>query len=462
MNLCNGRLWIGCLGVCLTITGIAAAQDSLWTRSRGVDWPGFLGPAGNATSPETGVPKSLPPQGPQVRWHVTTGTGYGSASVSGGRCFFFDRVDGTARLRCFAAETGELQWDYTYPSLYKDMYGFDNGPRSSPVVDGDRVYIYGAEGELHCVNIANGQRVWMMDVNDEFGVIQNFFGVGSTPIIHEQLLIFTAGGSPPEEDNVPLGQLDRVSANGTAIVAVDKKSGDVVYRVGKDLASYASLRVARFHQQATIVAFLRGGLMLVDARSGKELAQFDWRAKKLESVNAANPVIHGNRIFITESYEKGGCLLEVTEDRSLRVVWQDRRRQQSIASHWMTPVYHAGYLYGVSGESSGNAVLRCVDWETGAVQWSQSGLTRATLLLVDDLLVCQSEDGVMRFIEPTAEKYTPLAEFRLVAGDADSEVAPGSPLLKRPVWAAPVLSHGLLFVRGDGRLVCAELIPDKS
>jgi hypothetical protein len=134
-------------------------------------------------------------------------------------------------------------------------------------------------------------------------------------------------------------------------------------------------------------------------------------------------------------------------------VWSDRnrRRDRAMALHWNTPIEHAGYLYGSSGYHSPEAELRCIEWKTGTVMWSEPDMGRSSLLLVQDTLVCLSEDGTLRLIRATPERYTELAEWTLAADD-------GAPLLSYPAWAAPALARGLLYVQGADRLVCLRLI----
>ncbi|MBM4094024.1 MAG: PQQ-like beta-propeller repeat protein, partial [Planctomycetes bacterium] len=182
----------------------------LWTRRAGVDWPDFLGPRRDGTSPEKGILTEWPAAGPRIVWQRELGGGYGIGSVSRGRFFQFDRLGNRARLICMHAETGKTLWQFEYRSDYEDLYGYENGPRCSPVIDGNRVYIYGAEGWLHCLRASDGELIWKCDTAGRFGVIQNFFGVGSTPVIDGELLIAVVGGSPAEDQNVPPRQLDRV------------------------------------------------------------------------------------------------------------------------------------------------------------------------------------------------------------------------------------------------------------
>jgi hypothetical protein len=166
-------------------------------------------------------------------------------------------------------------------------------------------------------------------------------------------------------------------------------------------------------------------------------------------------VVVGNEVFISETYELGSALVRFT-GKAFEEVWTDRRRprNRAMALHWNTPIVHDGYLYGSSGYHAPEAELRCVEWNTGKVMWSEPDLKRASLLLVEDTLVCLSEDGALRLVRATPERYDELAQWKLTS-DA------GSPLLKPPAWAAPVLARGLLYVQGADRLVCLELIPER-
>ena len=356
------------------------------------------------------------------------------------------------RLTCRNSETGDELWTYDLPADFKDMLGYNNGPRATPVVDEDRVYIMSPEGLLHCVNVVDGAKVWGIDTLAEFGVVKNFFGVGSTPIVWGELLIANIGGSPAGSPANVYEAAGRVEGNGTGVVAFDKLTGAVRWKATDELASYASPVIAEIDGRPWCFAFARGGPVGLDPRDGKVDFQFPWRAVKLESVNASSPVVVGNEVFISESYGPGAALLRV-KPGGHDVVWQDspKRRERAMELHWNTAIFHEGHLYGSSGQHGGGAELRCIEWATGAVKWSERGLTRSSLLLVDGHFVCLSEDGSLRLLRATPEKFEVVAEFT-------PKDEAGEPLLEYPAWAAPVLSHGLLYVRGKDRLVCLEVI----
>jgi outer membrane protein assembly factor BamB len=430
----------------------------LGTRRQGVDWPGFLGPFGNSKSPERGILRLWPVRGPKLVWQRRLGTGYGMPSISRGRLFLFERVGNQAQLACLHSETGRPLWKFRYPTAYEDSYGYNNGPRCCPVIDGDRVYIYGAEGMLHCVRVADGKMVWKVDTARRFGVVQNFFGVGSTPVIEGDLLIAQVGGSPAESQHLTPSRLDEVRSNGSAVVAFDKWTGAVRHKIGDELASYASPVLATIGGRRWCFVFARGGLFAFEPLTGKIDFHYPWRARLLESVNASNPVVVGDEVFISETYGPGSSLLKVRPGGQ-EVVWRDtQQRRKAMQTHWNTPIYHDGYLYGSSGRHTGNADLRCIEWKTGKVMWSQPRLTRSSLLYVDGHFVCLGEYGTLRLLRVNPHRFDEVATT--VLDDPD----PGEPLrrLRYPAWAAPILSHGLLYVRGRDQLVCLELIPERD
>jgi outer membrane protein assembly factor BamB len=247
-------------------------------------------------------------------------------------------------------------------------------------------------------------------------------------------------------------------------VAFDKFTGQVKYKLSDELASYASLKLADIDGRPWCFALGRGGLVAFDPATGKVDFEYPWRAKVFESVNASTPVVVGNQVFISETYGPGSSLLEVSPGK-YKVLWSDnpRQREKAMQTHWNTPVYVDGYLYGSSGRHEYNAELRCIEWKTGKVKWSQPDLARTSLLYVDGHFVCLSEMGSLHLLKATPDKYELVSEV-VLRGKAPGPLPPGigpPQLLKEPCWAAPILSHGLLYVRGKDRLVCLELIPEK-
>jgi outer membrane protein assembly factor BamB len=454
------RTLTAALACMIALPSLAAAQGS--------DWPKFLGPDGTSVSTEKGIITPWPKDGLKILWHKEVGPGYGMPTISKGKLYHFDRKPKNigddedskqVRLTCMDARTGKEIWVSEYPSVYKDRYRYSSGPRCSPIVDGDLVYTYGVEGMLHCFRADTGAVVWRFDASKEFNVIQNFFGVGSTPVIEGDFLISQVGGSPKGSTARELFD-QTLKPNDTGIVAFNKRTGKVAYKIGAELASYASPVLATINNRRYCFLFARGGLLAFDPGNGKIDFHYPWRADDVESVNASNPVVVGDKVFISETYGPGSALLKL-KPGGVDPIWRDIARfKKSMQCHWMTPIYHDGYLYGSSGRHKENAELRCINFETGKIQWSvkevaDRGLTRCSLLMIDGHFICLGEDGVLRLLKVNPKKYDEVSALELL--DPKTQ----RPLLKEPCWAAPIVSHGLLYVRGDERLVCLELIPKK-
>jgi len=424
--------------------------EDLGTRPAGEDWPSFLGARRDGKSQETGL--AVPaPQAPPIRWQAPLGESHGAPSIARGRLFHFDRFGAVNRLTCRRSETGEVLWTYEYPATYEDRTGGTSGPRSTPVVDGARAYVVGAEGELHCVRAADGARLWSIDTTARFGVVKNFFGVGSTPVVWNDLLLVHVGGSPAGSPPDIFATRGAVRGNGTCLVALDKYTGAVRWQAADDLASYSSPIVAEIEGEPLCLVLARGGLAGVRAGNGEVAFTHAHRARNFESVNVSTPVAAGDEVFVSEAYGPGGALVRL-RGGTCTTVWTDaeRGRRQALPLYLNTPIRHEGFLYGSSGQHSGQAELRCVAWSTGEVQWSQPDWGRASLLYVDGRLLVLSEDGVLRWLRATPQAATQEAQWRLVD-------AAGEPLLNYPAWTAPVCARGLLYVRGKDRLVCLDL-----
>lgn len=420
------------------------------------DWNDFLGPERNGKSQEKIDIIPWGETGPPVVWHKRIGVSYGAPVVADGRLFMFARHRNMARLTCMESDTGAEHWRFEYPTDYEDMYGYNNGPRSCPVVDEDRVYTFGAEGMLHCLSVSDGELLWKIDTAARFNVAQNFFGAASTPVVEGDLLIAQIGGSPLGTPKDPWASNGKPPPNGTGIVAFNKKTGEVVYKISDELASYASPIMATIDGRRWGFMFARGGLVGFEPTTGKIDFSYPWRCPKIESVNASSPVVADDLVFISESYEIGSSVLQVYPG-GYKVVWKDSRRSRnkSMRLHWNTAIHHEGYLYGCSARHSSGADIRCVELKTGKVVWAQRVNERASLLWVNDYFIYLGERGRLMLLKCTPEKMDILSET--IPRDKN-----GRQFIEYPAWAGPVVSNGLLYVRGDDRLICFALTPQQN
>jgi outer membrane protein assembly factor BamB len=300
---------------------------------------------------------------------------------------------------------------------------------------------------LFCISAREGKELWKLNTQEKYHFHQNFFGVGSVPLVDGDLLIVPVGGS--EKGPRPLDFRD-VKPNGTGFVGLDKLTGQVKYETGDELASYSNPIIATINGKRTALYFARSGLVGFDPQSGKESFRFPWRAKVEESVNAANPVVVGEKVLLTECYGPGAAFIDLKGGMP-KAIWTDAEKERfdrSLACHWCTPIHIGGFVYGSSGREANEAEMRCVELATGEVKWARKRTYRCTYLLVDGHLISLGEDGTLTLIKPNPEKYEEVSRFEV-------------PELSYPCWAPPVLSNGVLYVRGKGKLVALELIPGK-
>ncbi|MGH1362157.1 MAG: PQQ-binding-like beta-propeller repeat protein [Calditrichia bacterium] len=439
----------------ITLTGFLHAQTSvpdLRTRTSGSDWPTFLGPNGNGKSSDTGMNTDWPESGLPIVWIKETAKGLGAPSVAKGRLFLFDREENTMRLTCLNAETAAEIWQFSYPTEYEDIYGFDNGPRTTPLIDGNRVYIFGVEGMLHCLSVIDGSLIWKINTSEQFGVVQNFFGVGATPVIEGDLLICAIGGSAESPYENVFAAQGSLQGNGSGLVALNKKTGKIVWKSSDELDSYASPKIVTMNGKRQGLWFARGGLVSFNPVDGKVDFHYPWRSKKLETVNASNPVIVDDKVFISEAYEFGSSMIQVKPD-GFEVVWQDekRSRNKSLELHWTTAIHHEGYLYAANGRRSGNAALRCVEFATGKVMWSHAIGEMSSIVYVDGHFISLGERGTLTLFKANPEQAEILSSYKVVDKKSNA-------LIEYPAWAPPIIANGYLYLHGKNRLVCLDLL----
>ena len=430
-------------------------------------WPRFLGKGFDGTVEQPQVPFDWTTP-PIMAWSIEVGNGYGLGTVSDGRFFQLDasrqfdvvtsRSVSRERLRCFDFASGAELWSKNNAFQYSDLLGYEDGPRTSPTVSGDRVITYGVTGLLKCRDVADGKEIWSVNTNDAYGVVQNFFGVGSSPLVLDGQVIVMVGGSPPEDQEVGPMQLDRVTYNGTAVVAFDLENGRELWKTGDDLASYSSPRPIKINGTVYVLVFARTGLLLVDPVKCETVWQFEHRASIRDSVNAMVPVVSGDQVFISECYELGSALLQVSKLQP-RVIWKDPprdRRRQAMRSHWATPILVDGFLYGCSGRNAPDSDLRCISWQTGEIKWVDARRTRSSVARLGDHLVVLEERGLMQILKVNSSKMEVVAEWDL-SQDEGRRLG-----IKYPCWAAPVIVGNRILVRGTNRILCLEFAAEKS
>ena len=383
----------------------------------GADWPQFLGPERNSTSTETGLLQTWDAKGPPVLWQKEVGEGYSTPVVARGRLILFHRVGNEDLVECLEAATGRGIWKHADATKYEDPLGKGDGPRSTPLIAGERVYTLSPAGLLSCRKMADGEKVWQRALLQDYEVPPSFFGVGTSSILEGGRLLVNVG------------------AQNAGIVAFDKDSGKEVWKATGDGASYASPIAADIGGVRHVVFFTRQGIVSLDPATGAVRFGKRWRSRMNASVNAASPVVIGDQLFFTSCYETGAILVRARKD-GIEEVWSNDR---SLSCHFGTPVYHEGCLYGFHGRQETGTEMRCVDLKTGEVRWSKDGFGCGSMILAEGNLIVLGENGELVLVEAKADRYREKAR---------------AAVLSDPCRASLALADGRLYGRDARKLVC--------
>ncbi len=394
---------------------------SLFLEVRAADWPQFLGPARDGSTPQTvSVPWST--DGPARRWKVAAGSGFSGPLILSGKVLLFDREQDEERVRALDIRSGNLLWEHRAPTAYVDDFGFDNGPRATPVATTNRVVTFGAEGRLTCLDLADGQHRWTVEAGRDLAADRGFFGPACSPLVVQDRVLLNLG-----------------SRKGGGIAAFALEDGRLLWKATDHEAGYAS-PVAEFATAGaapTLWFFTREGLVGASL-DGAIRFTHPWRSRQHASVNAASPLVRSNEIFLTSSYDTGAILLRSAGSR-LSVVWSG---DDALSAHYATPVLHRGFLYGFHGRQERGTAFRCVEWSTGQVRWSEEGMPAGTVTLAGDRLVLLLESGELVVVPAQSERFEALARAQV---------------LGRTTRAPFALGEGVLVARDSRQLVCFEV-----
>jgi outer membrane protein assembly factor BamB len=392
-------------------------------RTHAGDWPQFLGPARNGACTGSDLANSWPKEGPSVVWRKKIGQGFSGPVVSSDKLILFHRLDDREVIECLNANDGKSLWTFDYPAAYHDDFGFDEGPRATPTIADGRVFALGAEGTLHCLEFQTGKKLWRVNTGKEFGAPKGFFGSACSPLVEGNAVLLNIGG-----------------ANGAGIVALDGNTGGLVWKATDDEASYSSPVAATLNGRRYIFFFTRRGLIALNPATGSVFFEFPWQPRIHASVSAATPLIIGDLVFLSASYDTGAILLRVTNDHAEKV-WS---AGDVLSNHYATSAYHNGFLFGLHGRTDPGLetpTLRCVDVKTGTVRWKKDFMAATIILTGDDLLIL-SERGELIRAPASPDGFNPKARAQI---------------LSTQVRASPALADGRLYARSKDTLVFVNL-----
>jgi outer membrane protein assembly factor BamB len=389
------------------------------------DWPQFLGPTRNAVYSGSDLTAVWPKEGPRVVWERRVGQGFSGPAVAADKLILFHRLNDKETVECLETSTGKPVWSFDYPTVYRDDFGFDEGPRATPAIADGRVYTFGAEGMLACLDFATGKELWSVNVKTEFHAPKGFFGFACSPLVEGNCVLLNVGGD-----------------NGAGIVAFSKADGKVLWKATDDEASYSSPVTATLNGRRYVLFLTCSELIGTDPGTGKTLWQFPFRPPSRTSVSAATPVVIGDLVFISTSYGTGATLLQISPVGPKKIWSSD----DALSSHYTTSVHHNGFLYGIHGRTDPGfeppASLRCIELNTGKLRWERKDFGAATIILAGPDLLILTEKGELIRAPASPEVFKTAARAQVLPTQAR---------------AHPVLANGYFYARSKEKLVCLDL-----
>ena len=397
-------------------------------------WPNWRGPNQDGVSTDTGLVDSWASGGPKKLWEQELGGGYSSMVVSQGRLVTLSKRGTEETIECFDAWNGEPLWDVKYPGEYDQHPSLDerfkhSGPRSTPTVDGDRVYAIATTGMLRCLDLRSGKLIWKRDVLKMSGRQIQLFGYCSSPLILDDLLFLQPGGSP-----------------GKSIAAFNKSDGSTAWLEHDFPTGYATPLSIEHDGETQIVFFTGAAVVGVSPKDGRLLWQYGWKTR--QNQNIAAPIYSDGNLYISSATmhnPEGGVLLRLKKDANPDVVWKGR----TMANWYASSMLFDGHLFGFSGMR-----LRAVEFETGTRKWDQMGMGQGSLVIADGRLIVLSQHGELVLAEARADEFKQLARWRAFE-------PPKQPVLLtakyRGVFSVPVVASGILYLRNQWLLIAIDL-----
>jgi outer membrane protein assembly factor BamB len=426
------------------------------TCALAADWPQFLGPERNSTSPETNLLRSWPRNGPELLWTVAVGRGYGGPVIKDGKVYLLDRDDEVGdNLRCFGLSNGKELWNFAYDAPGSVSFP---GSRSVPIVDGNHVYSCGHNGDLYCIDINTHKPTWHKNVWTDFGGDRlPIWAITQCPLIYGDLLIVAS--QAPE----------------AGVVAYEKLTGKVKWKtpnLGNE--SYASPSVVEIDGEDHIVMVISstnpighrelpqtlGNVVGIEPRTGRVLWEYDkWHCH----ISVPSAVDAGdNKVLVVGGYELGATMIKGEKKADGSYGATELFTTRDFGAHTKPPILHNGYFYAQYGTNSRRDGLVCMSMD-GQIMWKtrrSPDFNKGSMILVDGLLLATDGRKTLYLIEPDPSGFKALASAEVLGeGGTGSE---NDPLASRvggstQNWAPLALSDGKLLIRDQTRLMCVKV-----
>lgn len=410
--MCQPRATLFCL---TCVLGVAFALESrgLAQDKSAHAWPCWRGPDHNGVSSETGWNRSWPATKPKLLWKVSVGSGFSSFAVSGNRVYTMGNTKDVDTVFCLDAETGKSSWKHAYPCPLTPL-SYEGGPSATPAAEGNRLYTLSKSGHVFCLDAATGEVVWSKKLDPaprQEGDYAVDWGYAASPLVLSEKLILSVG---------------------LAGMALNKNNGQSLWDNGPGRPGYSSPVPFVLDGRQRLAMLVARGVVCVDADSGKLLWTIPWRTTWDQ--NAPDVLTSAGKLFVSTGHGVGCALYEIGSGTP-KEIWRNKNMRNELSSC----VLWKGFIYGFDGNR-----LSCVDWATGNRQWSESGLGRGTLILVDGHVIVLGDQGKLVVAEAKSECFKALGELQLPA--------------EGRYWTSPAFSDGRIFIRNaTGDVLCVDV-----
>ncbi len=391
----------------LVLAGISQAAFA-------ADWPCYRGPDHNGISQETNWNSTWGNAGPKVLWKKSVGMGFSTTAVADGRVYTMGNSGKQTNIDtvyCFDAQTGQELWKHSYPCPLEAKY-YEGGTLSTPTVDAGKVYTLSKMGDFFCLDAKTGKVLWQKQLNKGLGFELPTWHLSSSALVVDDKVVLNVG---------------------VAGLAMNKNTGDVVWQSDKGKCGYATPVPFTMDGKAGLALFGEVTLVAVSSTDGKLLWQYPWKTKY--EVNAPDPIIVGNQIFISSGYNRGCSLLEVSGG-NVKKVWENKVMSMQINS----PILRDGFIYGFDED-----VFKCLKLQDGSQQWQDKSLGKGSLMMTaDGRLILTSDKGKLVVAKADSQKFDVLARAQILS--------------KEKCWTTPVLANGRIYVRNTpGEFACVDV-----
>ena len=396
------------------LTSFAVAQE---------DWPRWRGPDLSDHSPDKGLLKKWPKDGPKQVWlYKDAGIGYSGPAISNGKFITMGERDGAIHVIAIDTKNGKEIWNTKFAKGFKNNWG--NGPRGTPTIDGDKVYALAPKGELICLNIKNGSKLWNADLVKNFGGKAPYWGFSESVLVHGNNVVVTPGG-----------------AKG-AIVALNKITGKQIWQSKeiKDGAQYSSIIPIKHNGDDQYVQLFMKSLVGVSASDGSLLWKTDWNGR---TAVIPTPIYKNGNIYISSGYNVGCKLINLSQDNKVSEVYNN----DTIINHHGGVILIGEHLYGHSDRGG----WKCQNFETGEEIWRSKELGKGAIHYADGMLYCLGEsDGTVTLVKANTKGWEETGRFKL---------SPQTKLRKPSgkIWTHPVVIGGNLYLRDQEIVYCYKV-----